>query len=479
MRILILDDAALAPAALQSMLPDVFDENTATDTGIFAALSLPGIVMSRLTRSHAHGDGVKSQLTQPTQDPLAPFHMEDCPELTPTALDTFGLACLASGRLDEAEQFIKTGLEMRLKFFGEGHPELAKSYNSLARVFRDASKLEAAIDQVLAAKGIDQQVFGENSLAVAADLAVLSSIQLQQGHLESARETAISAKAIFDEKLNGNDPWVPYLLDIIARVHQGLSQYSQAEALYQQLLPLDVRYYGACHPVVATHSHNNATVLEGKGDLVGAESMYSKTIAILEQHGSNIHPQMIDAIANRGAVRRMQKDFDNAREDMETALRLNQEFRGEQHPFTGYDLLNLGSLEVDSRNPDKALTYFSKALAIFRQTLPEHHGYIAAALTNQGRALLDLQQAAEAEKPLQEALKIWSVEYGKQSVEFAVANATLARAWYLQGKERNQIETILRASVTTISAIKPETDNSLVLIRGWLTEVTGRSKAIA
>lgn len=479
MRILILDDAGQAPAALQSIIPDVFDENTTSDTGILAALSLPGIVMSRLIRSHAHGDGLDIQHRPRTQNPLTPFHMEDCPELTPTALNTFGLACLASGRLEEAEHFVTTALEMRLKFYGADHPEVALSHNSLARVYRDASRLDVALAEVAKAKDINVRVFGENSIAVASDLAVQSSIELQQTALESAKASALAAKKIFDDRLDGKDPWVPYLLDIIARVHQSLNQYPQAEKLYSELIPMDINYYGADHPTVATHMHNLGTVLQAKGDLPAAEKKYSDAIESLKNHGRNLHPQMIDALASRGAVRRAQKNFADAREDMEDALRLNEKFRGEEHAFTGYDYLNLGLLEVDSGNSAKALACFDNALAIFRKTLPQTHGFIAAALTIRGRALLNLQRAADAEAPLEEALTIWPVEYGKQSVEFAIANATLARAWFVQGKHMADIEPILRNAVSTIAAIKPESDNGLQRIKGWLAEIPGRSKATA
>lgn len=95
----------------------------------------------------------------------------------------------------------------------------------------------------------------------------------------------------------------------------------------------------------------------------------------------------------------------------------------------------------------------------------------------QARALFDLNKAADAEAPLAEALRIWPVEYGRQSVEYAVTNAMLARAWFLQRKELDKIETIYQEAIATIAAIKPDTDNALQLIKGWWRDTTGKSKA--
>lgn len=477
MRILIVDDSEQTSEGLRSSVVRGSDAPASSiPSRVFAALQLPQVITTRLTRLHAARDKrTATNSATPTLPDIAKLHLENSPELLATLLNTIGLAYLTNGDFEEAQCFIEQALEIRFRIFGAEHPQTAASINSLARVHRDAGQLDDAMKRVKEALGINSRISGGESLAVAGDLAVLASIEIARGALTETEHAARSALKIFEDKVQGSDPWVPYLLDLLARVHQWRSDYARASEFYQRIRELDAKLYGRDHPVYAVRQHNYGTVLEAQGDLTGAMSKYDEAIEILEKCSGHIEPALIDAISNRGALQITLKDLDAARRDLHDSLERNRKLRGADHPMVGYGLLNLAQLAFEENNFDECVRTLDEALKILRAKLPARHAYIAAALTVQGRALVQAQKPAESEALLEEASSAWRSEFGERSPEFAIAQATLARAWFLQGKRLAEVEPILKASLAAVVAVRGDTDPTSQLISRWLKDAAGKS----
>jgi tetratricopeptide (TPR) repeat protein len=468
MRILIVDDSEQPSAAPHA--PAGAKGNGHTQTDVFAAFSFPEITMSRLTRVTRTE---RSAAKQSKSDDPASLHLENSPEVKATLLNALGLAYLANGRFDEAEGLVEQALELRVKLYGRDHPLTGDSINCLARVLRDSDRLDEALERVRDALGIHTRLGGGDSLPVAADLSVLASIQFQRSELTDAEQAARAALRIFDEKLHGSDPWVPYVLDLLARLHQYRAEYSRASEMYERLLQTNAKLYGRDHAVYAVCVHNYATVLEAAGKLDAARARYDEAIAILEQCTDEYSPNLIDALSNRGSLSLAQGDLDRAEQDYQEALERDRAIRGPDHTFVGYDLMNLARLSLDRQDIESALTRLDEALDIFNAKLPKNHVYIGAALTLKGAAQVQANRPAEAEAPLRDAIRLWAGQLGERSVEFAIARANLARAWFLQGTHHDEVVEVLRNSLAIVVAIRGEHDKTAIQIREWLKEAGG------
>ncbi len=221
--------------------------------------------------------------------------------------------------------------------------------------------------------------------------------------------------------------------------------------------------------------HNYATLLEARGELQDAKQKYDEAITILKKSTDDSQPTLIDALGNRGALFITLKDFDAARRDLEEVLERNRKVRGPEHPFVGYSLLNLAQLEFSTGNYGEAAKLSDEALQILRPKLPKVHAYIAATLTLKGNALLEGQNAGGAEAPLEEASDAWRIELGERSPEHAISKASLARAWFVQGKRLNEVPPILRASLAIIVAVRGVQDPSAEVVRQWLKDADPKS----
>ncbi len=90
---------------------------------------------------------------------------------------------------------------------------------------------------------------------------------------------------------------------------------------------------------------------------------------------------------------------------------------------------------------------------------------------------MQAERPADAEAPLEEAARIWADEFGDRSPEHAIARATLARAWFLQGKRPDEIAEVLRKSLAIVVAVRGEDNKTAQVIRAWLNEV--RKEAVS
>jgi tetratricopeptide (TPR) repeat protein len=467
MRILIVDDSEQASAAPHS--PAGTNGNGHTQTDVFAAFSFPEITMSRLTRvSRTERTATQSKPVDP-----ASLHLENSPEIKATLLNALGLAYLANGRFAEAEGLIDQALELRVKLYGHDHPLTGESINCLARVLRDSDRLDEALKRAREALGIHTRIAGGDSLPSAADLSVIASIQFQRSELTDAEQAARAALRIFDEQLHGADPWVPYVLDLLARLHQYRAEYTRASEMYERLLQINAKLYGRDHAVYAVCVHNYATVLEAAGKLEAARARYDEAIGILEQCTDEYSPNLIDALSNRGSLALAQGDLDHAEQDYKEALDRDRAIRGADHTFVGYDLMNLARLSLEREDIEAALARLDEALDIFNAKLPKNHVYIGAALTLKGSAHVQGNRPADAEAPLRDAIRIWADQLGERSAEYAIARANLARAWFLQDTHREEVVEVLRNSLAIVVAIRGEHDKTAIQIREWLKEAGG------
>lgn len=469
MRLFIVDEPEQMSESLRPLFAEGEDSNATAQSGIFARMTLPRVIGARLVRTPSRRTAPDTA-TNPKLPDFADLQLENSPELMAALLNTIGLAYLTKGRLHEAECFIQQALDMRLKLYGSEHPQTALSINSLARVLRDDGRLDEALQRINEALRIDTRTAGGSSLAAAGDLAVLASIQFERSELTEAEHAARSAVNIFDEKVGGSDPWVPYLLDLIARIHQWRSNYTKAAEVYQRVQQIDLKLYGKDHPIYAVRLHNYAIVLAAQGKLPEAKKIYDDVIAILREASGEWHPNLIDLLTNRGTLLTTLRAFAEAREDLEEAAQRNLKVRGADHPYIGYDHLCIGKLDYEEDKLGPALEHFEQALAIFRDKLSDEHAYTAAALTWKGRTLLELQRAADAEPVFKEATKVWRAELGERSVEHAIANAGLARAWFLQGKEDASVPDMLRTALAIVKGVRGADDPTAQLIRDWLKE---------
>jgi len=235
----------------------------------------------------------------------------------------------------------------------------------------------------------------------------------------------------------------------------------------------------------ATHLLNFATVEAAQPDKLGAAKKDLETaIAIMRDDVQRPrHPNVIDGLANLGSVLRALGDTGGAKQVLKDALDLDIEVRGKDHPYIGNDHARLGRVCYDLRDFGAATDSFRAALAIYETNvnagrLPAQHAFIAEAKLWLARSLVESGKpsAEEARAESSAALKMWEVEFGERSVEYAITNGVLGRALYLLDNSSTEARERLAKAYPIVAAARGADSAVAMLILSWLEAAGGKGE---
>lgn len=195
-------------------------------------------------------------------------------------LHNLSLLHLRSEQLDKAEQYARESLEIRLLLFDENHSRVATSLSVLSSILRERgqySEAESIARRVLTIRELD---FGPDNGLVARTLYDLGLILTRKGEWEEARAKFARAMQIYKA---GSVDWA-FDAYQLASVDELLQQYSNAENIARQALPIMLERYGEQHRNVARLQRLIASTLaKQNSSLAEAESLARASINTFTQ----------------------------------------------------------------------------------------------------------------------------------------------------------------------------------------------------
>jgi tetratricopeptide (TPR) repeat protein len=409
--------------------------------------------------------------------------LETQPELAASIYNAAGIAYFNRGHIELARKHIERSLELRRSFFGDEHPAVAESLQSRARLHRHDGDLKAAEADIRRALGIQTRVDGRGSLAVAATLWELSVIQLESVDLAGAERSAQEGLRNIEQLyLEHCDPYVPRLLDVIARVRSSRGEHTQAAEIYSRVLHLVAEKQGKNHPKYAVYLANLGSVEEARGNLEEAEECYRTSIGIYERINER-HPNLSGIYANMGIMLQAHgtERQDEARSFLCKALLLSETIWGRDHHFHAYDQYNLARLEFEAGNLTEARRLAEAALHTYSGTQPDG-AYTASAMMLVGRAILDeaardsgsaptAGELARAKALISDSLPILRREFGERSLPFALARGLHGRSRFLLGDTGAETRKLLTSAHACAKEIGGTEDPIAKQLAGWLQDV--------
>lgn len=404
--------------------------------------------------------------------------LQNQPALQATLLDTIGSVYLGLGEFAEAQPLIEQGLSVRRALGGDSL-EVARSLYNLNRVYEkkgDLKTSEALANESLA---INRRLKGEDSLETAGSLCRLGVIQQEKGELTAAEALFRKCLDIRVALLGSDNEKITVPLDNLARIAQTRNDPVSAEKLLRQALQIDLRTRGTDHPQYIRHLHRLAVVTYDKGDVAAAEKLYRQSIELHRRILGPEHPETIDAMSSIGLFLMETGRLDEAQKILQEVLDINRRLRP-KHAYVGNDLENLGRLAFRKQHYAEAEQRFDEALAIYRDALPACHGLIAATQTMRGHTQLAQGRTADAQKTLQVAMDCWRIEYGPNSPGYAMARASLARTWALQGKFADAEPALLESYPLVAKSTRRSDREAAAMVKLWIESLyqsTGRPEA--
>ena len=172
-----------------------------------------------------------------------------------------GIQYARSGRLDEAEALFIKSIALQEKTKGSMHPDLAKSLNNLAELYRTQNRESEAEALHLRILAIRERSLGPNHPDVAKSLNNLALIYHSQKRYAAAEAYYQRAISIWEKTPPADSSDLAMSLNNLATLYSAEGRYPEAETFFRRSLMTWEKAFGPDHPDSVTSLENYAVFL--------------------------------------------------------------------------------------------------------------------------------------------------------------------------------------------------------------------------
>jgi tetratricopeptide (TPR) repeat protein/nucleoside phosphorylase len=296
----------------------------------------------------------------------------------------------------EAEAFYLCACRLQEQQGDAGRPALAKTLDSLARLYLDLGMYHQGTPFGQRALALKQEVFGARHTEVGITLYIL-------GRLSHAQVEYLQAKTFYQEALSLNkrgfgseSPETATTLHALAWLYHDQKFYAQAERLYQRALSIRQQRLGKNHASTAITLHQLAWLSHQQKRYAPAEALYQQALTMKEQVLGLKHPSTAITLHYFARLYHDQHSYEQAKELYQRALTIREQVYGPDHPFTAETLHYLAQLSQDQQCYEQAEELYQRALTIREQVYGPDHFITGITLHHFARLCETLRQYEQA-----------------------------------------------------------------------------------
>jgi len=360
-----------------------------------------------------------------------------------------------AGKYDEARPLAERTLEIREKWLGPEHSDVAYPLWILASLYfakNDHSKAEPLYQRAL---NIWEKALGTGHPNVAYPLNSLAGLYRDKGDYAKAEPLYQRALTIWEKALGTGHPNVAYPLNSLAELYRDKDDYAKAEPLYQRALAIWEKALGPDHPEVAYPLNNLAILYRQKGDYAKAESLYQRALTIWENALGSEHPNVAASLNNLANLYRIKGDYAKAEPLCQRALAIWTKALGPEHRNVAASLAHLANLYRDKGDYTQAEPLYQRAQAIEEKALGPEHPVLATSLNDLATLYRQKGDYAKAESLYQRALTIWEKTLGPEHSLVAATLNNFAMLYAARGEITQAVTFQTRASAVSERNIAP------------------------
>lgn len=190
------------------------------------------------------------------------------------------------GKLVDAEEMCKSGLQLQKRTLYKNHPYLAYTSRTLSSIYYEQgeySKAKSALDEAFVIM-LDSHI--ANDTDTAPFLVDMARILLAQGNLEQAENYYQKALPLINTSYGPNHLYTASVLADIAKLYVLQERYAQAEELINRAIAIQEKTYGSNHHLISASWLTKAKICQEQGNFVQAEQLINKSLAALEKSGN-------------------------------------------------------------------------------------------------------------------------------------------------------------------------------------------------
>ncbi len=209
---------------------------------------------------------------------------------------------LDQGHYADAENILRSLLEVRTHVLGPEHPDTLKSRNSLDyALWEQAKNVEAEVDFRELIR-LEEKVLGPEHPDTLLSHNGLANVFLRQGkYAEAAAEYRLILK-LGDKSLGPQHPTMIRSGNNLAVALYSEGKYAEAEAQDRELIRIEEKALGPEHPYTLSTRSNLAQTLDDQGKVVEAETDYRLVLKLREKLLGPEHPETLKVRSNLAGV---------------------------------------------------------------------------------------------------------------------------------------------------------------------------------
>jgi serine/threonine-protein kinase len=330
------------------------------------------------------------------------------------------------GQLDKAESLFQSSLARRKTLFGDDSAEVAETLVALGQLRSDQSHLDEA--EPLARQGLEmsrRHLQSTHPQVIAATLtwgrilgergSYEQAIQLLEGAVQ-----AQSAPGVATTDLAAS-------LSALADVNYSAGHYDVCVPLYQRVLEMHRKIYGAQHPLVANDLGSLGAVQQDLGFYSEAEKFDRQALEVTQLYYGKDSPKTAHDLTALGRALLYQKKYDEAVTRLEQALQVQERAYGPTHSSVADTLNELGNLASMREQLDEAETKFRRVVDIYRSVYGDRHYMVAIALSNVASIQMDKKNYPRAEQLYRDVIRRFTETLSASNVNTGIAHIKLGR----------------------------------------------------
>jgi CHAT domain-containing protein/Tfp pilus assembly protein PilF len=321
------------------------------------------------------------------------------------------------GNYTKAEPLYLKALEIRKRVLGDEHADTAGTYNGIAVLYRNLGDYTKAESLYLKALEIRKKVFGEMHADTAQSYYDLGSLYMSLGKYAKAEPLFLKALEIRKKALGDEHPDTAQSYNGLGWLNRALGNYVKAEPLYLKALEIYKKVLGEEHANTARTYHDLAVLYRSLGDYTKAEPLYLKALEIRKKVLGDEHPDAAQSYYDLGSLYMSLGNYAKAEPLYLKALDIRKKILGDEHPNTAQSYSGLGWLYKELGDYTKAEPLCLKALEIRKKALGEEHADTARSYYDLGSLYMILGKYAKAEPLFLKALEIRKQILGEEHAD--------------------------------------------------------------
>lgn len=353
-------------------------------------------------------------------------------------------------------RILNRAIEIGKSLYGEEHPNIAKCFYNLGKIYLKDYDLDKAVNCFEKALEIDEKSFGSDHPVVARDLVKLAHSFKFSFELEMSKVHYERALRILENEFGPDHPEVASCAEHLSYLLYHMGDYQPSKELLDRAVTIHINSFGPDDYRVGENYVSLGVLLRPVGDLDGSKKMISEGLSIMERAYGPKDSSIAWTLCELGESQRMQREFDDAKKSFERALDINIEVFGPDHYNTAIAQNKLGRVLLEMGDFESAKDIVEKSLRTVVNKFDDNHPFVALRLNLLGRIQHAMGDLKIAKKNIERALQIDEEAVGIGHAMVASRVTRLADVLKDMGDLKGAKEGLERALMIRLKSFGPD-----------------------